>query len=151
MPKSETITRKLNRTKSNSEVNVPQLHEQTTGETMPNTTSTKKSTTTFLSLPRELRQQILYDTFTKHVEWEIYWYACYYHWKKRVRYSSLAHKLIQITKEVETWANDLRLAYPLLIDDVDFVEGRATGVVQQAANESRIEHFWKRRGGKKLE
>lgn len=76
MSKIKAPKRKFNDSnpKSKSKANKPKSHKQTTptaSKTTTNTQSINNPTTTFLTLPRELRQQILYQTFTTHIEYEI--------------------------------------------------------------------------------
>ncbi|KAE9975827.1 hypothetical protein Vi05172_g10420 [Venturia inaequalis] len=140
MPKA--ITSKHIRPTSKSKVNMPESSEQATAKTISNhIPSTKKSTDIFLTLPREVLHQILFQTFVEHIEYEIRWYGRYIKWKRRVRNTYRDKPIIEPTTEIKTWANDLRLAYPELIDDVDYVEGQAAEPVRKAETRMRLYPF----------
>ncbi|TID27396.1 hypothetical protein E2P81_ATG00155 [Venturia nashicola] len=64
------------------------------------------------TLPCEIRQQILYFTFRKRIEFEARFPEGPY---------STIHK----------WASDLRHAYPILADDVAYAESEAVNTVRR--------------------
>lgn len=130
MPKFKAPKRKFNDSKSRSKVN--KQYTPIASKTTTNTQSINKSTTTFLTLPRELRQQILYQTFTTHIEYEISWYDSLSHLRHYSANESFS--------TIEIWAENLRLAYPVLVDDIEFVQGQAIGSVRQAVKGIRTQY-----------
>lgn len=97
---------------------------------------------TLLSLPRELRQAILLQTYTQgpHHGSCILAFSQSLHQNKTGIRTLVAIRLLCFRNDISRWANDLRQVHPSLAKDMDFVEKKWAVALKVSIDELRGQH-----------